>query len=316
MFHIIVNPAGASGMTLKKWHQAEEIFQKLHADYKVHLSSVEFGIERIVRDLTSGGTDTDIVIAGGDGSLNEAVNGIMDFSRTRIGLIPCGSGNDLARALEFPQDLETVVHTIAEGKTVRRNDVGILTYHNRYDRNGVLLSEEPYERKFNISAGIGFDAAICADAEHSDMKKILNKVKMGKLIYIFTALHTIFNTPRTKAQIITPEGTREYSELLLAVVMNLCYEGGGFRFAPDAKGSDGILNLCAADHLSQFDFFRIFPYAYSGNHVKFNGVYISEETKVRIRTEIPLWVHTDGEIRYMSSDISADLLPGALQMLI
>ena len=98
--------------------------------------------------------------------------------------------------------------------------------------------------------------------------------------------------------------------------MNTAYEGGGFKFGPDADPADSLLDLCIADHLSQFDFFRIFPYAYSGSHVKFKGVEGRKTKKAEIETDTPVWVHTDGEIEYMSSHIRLELLDTKLKLMV
>ncbi|MBR4163566.1 MAG: YegS/Rv2252/BmrU family lipid kinase [Solobacterium sp.] len=315
MFEIIVNPAGASGKTLKTWKTAEQIIRKYTKAYNVHYSSENYGIAQIVRDLTGRQKDTDIIVFGGDGSMNEAINGIQDFERTRIGFISCGSGNDLYRSLEIHESLEQRLQIILQKNTVRELDVGELTYYNCYDADGMIVKATPYTRRFNISCGIGFDAAVCANAA-SDWKKVLNKLHLGQLIYIATAVNTIIQTKRVPARITSDGVTREFPKLLFAVVMNQPFEGGGFKFAPEAKGDDRKLDLCVADGLTQFDFFRMFPFAYSGNHIQFHGVYISRAEKTEIETDIPLWVHTDGEIEYMSDHISMKLLDQKLRMLI
>ena len=88
-FDIIVNPAGAGGKTAAFWKQWEPSFSGV--EYEVHFSSKEHGIKEITQELTSQGRDVNLVIVGGDGSMNEAVNGIADFSHVRLGLLPCGS---------------------------------------------------------------------------------------------------------------------------------------------------------------------------------------------------------------------------------
>ncbi len=315
MLEIIVNPAGASGITLKTWKTAEKIIRKYTNEYNVHYSTANYGITDIVRDLSGRGRECDIVLFGGDGTMNEAVNGIQDFDKTRIGFISCGSGNDLYRSLEIQGTLEQRLMILLQKKTVRQLDIGELTYYNCYDGEGLLVKTEPYVRRYNISCGIGFDAAVCAEAE-TDWKRVLNKMHLGKLIYISTAVNTIIHTKRVPAKITCDGVTVAYPNLLFAVLMNQPYEGGGFKFAPEAKGDDRKLDLCVADGLTQFDFFRMFPFAYSGNHTGFHGVYISRAEKAEIETDIPLWVHTDGEVEYMSSHVSMKLLDQKLQMLI
>ena len=312
MFDFVVNPAGASGRTGRIWKQAEEILQKKNTEYRVHYSSPEKGIGEIVRELTSQGKDISLVIVGGDGSMNEAVNGIADFSRTRVGFIPCGSGNDLARSLGISGEPERCLETILRNTVIRSLDVGEVKLYNCVGHEGDL----PVVRRFNNGAGIGFDAQVCVEAEESNSKNVMNKLKLGKLVYIATALRVIFNAPRTGASITVDGVTKRYESLLMAVAMNEPYEGGGFKFGPDAEPTDALLDLCIADQLSGLDFFRIFPSAYNGNHVRYNGVYISRAARAEIRLDQPMWVQADGEIVGMTTHMEVSVLPRTLYMLI
>ena len=317
MTEIVVNPAGASGRTLKVWKKIEPVFQKSGKEYHVHFSTLECGVTEIVKKLTSDHQDRDIVIVGGDGTMNQAVNGICDFQHTRVGFISCGSGNDLARGLKLPKDPETNVHTILEGNTVRMTDVGETVYLNRINElTKEKASEDGYvHRKFNISSGIGFDAAICQKAQIAPAKKTLNRIHLGKLIYLGVAIEIIATTKRTEAWISVDGKTEKYDQLLFTVAMNEPYEGGGFQFCPHADDHDGELDLCIGDKISKFDFYRIFPYAYKGNHLKFKGVYEKRGHAIEIRTAEPKWVHTDGEVTCMSSHIRIGVLPEKMKML-
>lgn len=318
MFDIVINPAGASGRTIKKWKEMiEPIFLSSHVKYKVHYSTLHYDIPDILKELTGKGEDRDIVLIGGDGTVNLAVNGIRDFDHTRIGLIPTGSGNDFALGVGIKKDIEQCARNILEGKTKRIVDIGETIYFDRYDE---LQKEEASEdglvhRKFMISSGIGFDAAICQKAQISKAKKVLNKFYLGKLVYIQTAIKIIASTKRVPSSITINGETKEYPKLLFTVGMNEPYEGGGFKFCPHAKDHDGLLDLCVGDGLSQFDFFRIFPYAYTGSHLKFKGVHSSRDEEVEIKTERPMWVHTDGEVVCKSTHIKMRILPEKLMML-
>ena len=314
MFHAIVNPAGAGGKTMKKWLEAEKLLCEEGIAYDVTFSSRQKGIRQIVEEMS--GEDSNLMIFGGDGTMNEALNGIRNFAGTRIAFFSCGSGNDLARSLAMKNDLKENILKMKEGRTIRELDVGKVILHTRYDSAGNALEGEK-EQLFNISAGIGFDAEICAYVERSKMKKALNRVGLGKLIYLYEALHVIFTTKRAVSHITFDDGEEEeYPGLLFTAAMNEPYEGGGFRFGGDARADDGIMDFCTGDSLSQWDFFRIFPYAYSGRHVRFKGVHMKKAVTAEIRTDLPLWVHTDGEVGCLSDHVTMTLIPEKLKMLI
>ena len=114
MIHIIVNPAGAGGKTLKYFRKS---VLPLFADsnYEIHFSSKTQGVSEIVSSLTDPaaiGEDSfvNLVIVGGDGTMNDVMNGIRDFEHTRVGLVPAGSGNDLAKGLGLTQSLNSRIN--------------------------------------------------------------------------------------------------------------------------------------------------------------------------------------------------------------
>ena len=331
MFHVIVNPSSSSGRGKSQWDQVETGFRRSGVPFKVHFSSADNSIEKICRELTSRGENCDLVVLGGDGTMNAVVNGIQDFEHTRVGFSQTGSGNDLIKGLGIKKSKEELLETILRGETVRTCDIGRITYHNRASildsfthkpvsgsrREEKDPSGDPGNvRLFNISAGIGFDAAVCQRADSSSLKSLLNKISLGKLIYISEAVHMILASPMVNMKITCDGAETNRPRTLFAVVMNTCYEGGGFKFCPDAVGSDGVLNLFGANNLNRMNFFRIFPTAYNGNHLRFKGLFTDSGKSFTIRSAVPLWVHTDGEVVCKSSNITIDVYPHKLQLMI
>ena len=330
MFHVIVNPSSSSGRGKSKWDRIESRFKQSGLPYKVHFSSSANSIESICAALTSSGEDCSLVILGGDGTMNAVVNGIRDFEHTKVGFIQTGSGNDLIKGLGIHADRDRLISSILRNEVVRTCDIGRVTYHNRSSLLDFFthrrLSDEEQEaalstgalqtRLFNISAGIGFDAAVCQRADSSHFKTILNSIRLGKLTYISEAIHMIMASPMVGMKIRCGDDEQIYPRTLFAVVMNTCYEGGGFKFCPDAVNTDEILDLCGANDLNRMNFFRIFPTAYSGNHLKFKGIFSNRSRSITIRSARPLWVHTDGEVLCTSRHITVDVFPHKLQLLI
>ena len=193
--------------------------------------------------------------------------------------------------------------------------MGVLTYHTRYDEKGNKVSDEPYSRRYNISSGIGYDAAISEQVQRSPWKKVLNAIHLGKLIYLFVGARLIFLHHHFKTKIQIDDQSYSYDKLLFIATMNEPYEGGGFKFCPTANPCDGILNTCIADGLGRIDFFRIFPYAMKGEHGKFKGVSLKEGKQIHIQTEQPVWVHTDGEVEYKTDSVTYHLMDEKLHFL-
>ena len=332
MFHVIVNPSSSSGRGKSKWDKIETRFRQSGVPYKVHFSSADHTIEQICADLTSRDEECNLVVLGGDGTMNAVVNGIRDFEKTRVGFLQTGSGNDLIKGLGTKKNRDELFDSILRGETVRSCDIGRVTYHNQSSLLDSFthkpvgeIHDNPKDtesstssrkvRLFNISAGIGFDAAVCQRADSSGLKTVLNNLRLGKLIYISEAVHMILACPMVGMK-ITCDGKETYRpRTLFAVVMNTCYEGGGFKFCPDAVNNDGVLGLFGAGDLNRMNFFRIFPTAYNGNHLRYKGLFSDKGKSFTIKSAVPLWVHTDGEVTCRSSEITIDVFPHKLQLL-
>lgn len=350
MIHFIVNPKGASGNTFIVWQKVEAWLQKKGTEYEVHFSTHDLHIGDICRQLTTGipadGEDVTLVIVGGDGSLNEAVNGIADFEHTRVGLIPAGSGNDLVRDMYLPEG-EELLERLNENTVRRTYDIGEIIIHHvsavdkrdTADPAGIAggpADGRSVRRLFNVSSGIGFDAAICVGVEHSKAKRILNRIGLGKLIYLLVAIRMIFSMKPAairiegtlrragdngagsygETEVFTQEKPLVFEKAMFAAAMNHQCEGGGFRFAPAASACDGLLDVCVPDGLSAADFFRLFPKASKGRHLGCRGIHILRSGRIRIHSQVPLWVHTDGEAWYASDDLTIGISGSRLKMLV
>ena len=305
IFHVVVNPVGASGRTLKKFQRLFPIMQESGNAIEVHYSTKEFGIGDICHKLTCDLPPDKIIriiVVGGDGTLNVALNGMENLSQVKIGYIPAGSGNDLAKGLGLEDDLVAITKQIMTGQTVRTMDVGKVYMDGindplvntnqlgRFDESGRCY------RRFHDSTGFGFDAAICQAADASKAKNVLNKLHLGKLIYLFCAIKLIFTTKRQDLKVMIDGAEEIFKECLLFVAMNNTYEGGGFKFCPKALNNDGCLDLCIATTKSNSAFFKIFPSAYDGNHLKYEEIHSARGKHILVSSPSPQWVHTDGEV--------------------
>ena len=313
-FHVIVNPAGAGGSVKAFWQQTEPLFHG--ADYEVHYSDRERGIVHLAAELTAGQETVNLIIVGGDGSMNEAINGIRDISSVRLGLLPCGSANDLAKDIGIAPTIEEQVSRILSGEVRRQIDVGEAVLHTCFAcGTSQQLNEKDISLRFNVSAGIGWDAEICYCADHSRLKKPLNKIRMGKLIYIAEAARTVFAMHPFSCRVEYEAGQRDFTSCVFCAVMNHRFEGGGFMFGPDAKNNDGILDLCAVDHITPLPFFILFRKAYSGKQFETEYAHEERSPQFRFHTDRPVYLHTDGEVRYMTDDATIRLMKEKLNLL-
>ena len=306
MFHIVLNPAGASGKAESVWKAVEPMFRR--EEYELHRSDKNKSIGDICRELTYGiSEEVKLVVIGGDGTLNEAVNGISDFKNTAFGFIPCGTGNDMQRDMALPSSRKALVARILEGKVRRSSDIGELTF---YGENGII------RRRFNISSDIGFGAATCAYADKSRLKPVLNRLGLGRLIYLVGAVKVCYTAKPAQVTVICNGKKRLYRRCLSAIVMNHCHEGGGFKFCPDADFSDGKLDVCLGNGITKPGYLRLLPHAYLGKHLKLRGVYTKRFEKITMMSDIPLWAHTDGEVLGMTKKVTMRVIPEKLRLIV
>ncbi len=305
MYHVIVNPASRSGRGQRIWkEQIEPALRKENVDYCPHFSERAGDTVSIVADLFRREEgDIFLIILGGDGTVNEALQGMDDPRRAVLGYIPTGSSNDLARDLKLPRKPLEALDVILHSGRMRSMDLGVLSY------------ADGERRRFAVSCGIGFDAAVCQEAMHSKIKDTMNRLGLGKLTYLGVALRQLFASKAVSGKLTLEGGAPvDIGNMLFTACMVHRYEGGGFMFAPDAVDDDGILNLCAVGDLSKLFILFALPTAFYGKHYRFRGITAYRAGKVTIETSQPLWVHTDGEVTRRSDWICVWCETGVLRV--
>lgn len=307
MYHVIINPVSRSGRGLRIWtSQIEPALKARRISYHPWFSRKAGDAVRIAEELTCAETDRPLtlIIVGGDGTVNEVLQGLKSPSRITLGYIPTGSSNDLARDLNLPKNPLDALNVILDSGSARPMDLGTVIY------------PDGEKRRFAVSCGIGFDAAVCEDALHSGIKRIMNRLGLGKLTYLGIALKQLFAAKAVSGKLIFDDGeTADIGNMLFTACMIHRFEGGGFMFAPDADSGDGILNLCSVGNLSKLFILFALPTAFRGKHYRFDGISAYKAEKLTIETTMPLWIHTDGEVTRKSSQICVTCEKAAIQMI-
>lgn len=307
MYHIIINPASRSGKGLKIWKdQVEPALRRGGTEYHTYFSEHTGDVAKIAGEILSHADSfpVSLIVLGGDGTVNEALQGISDPSKVLLGYIPTGSSNDLARDLGIPTDPTAALDLILHSGTACSMDLGTVTY------------ADGRKRRFAVSCGIGYDAAVCEEALRSKAKKVLNKIGLGKLTYLSIALKQLFATKAISGRLILDDKPPiEIGSILFTACMLHRFEGGGFMFSPDADATDGILNLCAVGDISKALILFALPTAFKGKHYRFNGITPYQAKKISIEVSSPLWVHTDGEVTQKSRSITVTCEQNALRII-
>lgn len=308
MYHFIVNPVSRSGKGLKLWQQQiEPELKTQNIEYSVEFSKERGDVTNIVAKISSAAKNESnciIVILGGDGTVNDAVQGIKDFENTTLAYIPTGSSNDFARDLKLPKSVKKNLRRILSAKAPVLMDVG-------------QVETERGTRKFAVSSGLGFDGAVCQKSVHSILKKRLNKIGLGKLTYLGIALNQIINAPKVDAEITFADGKKVNAKnLLFFAAMVHKYEGGGFKFCPKADAYDGELDFICAANKTVPGILLALPTAFFGFHSIFKGIDIYRFKTAEIKTSIPLWLHTDGEVGYKAQYLNFSQLEQKLKFIL
>jgi YegS/Rv2252/BmrU family lipid kinase len=238
-----------------------------------------------------------IIICGGDGLLNEAINGIMTEKipdNFAVGIIPTGSGNNFARALGIPKDIKKAFEIIkSEKKTIA--DVGKVN-----------------QKYFINCFSLGFDAKI---------NDLANKIKENysflprSLSYLFAALkEIIFQIPSFEMEIIGEINFKE--NLVLVAITNSPSYGGIFKINPGASISDGKFNLCKIYPVSKLKAIYTLFLATQGKHLKIPEVktYTFSET-LKISSKEPIIWEIDGEVQKPEREFKIEILKNSLKFL-
>lgn len=289
----IVNPHARTGLGGMTWNLIEPELKKRQIAYSTYITEKSGHAEKIAREITADGKEHTIVVLGGDGTVNEVLNGMKDPGKITLGYIPIGSSNDFARGLGIRKEPLEALEVVLAGKKTVELDVGVIS------RNGK-------KRKFAVSAGIGFDAGVCHQVCISRWKILLNKLNLGKLSYAVVALDRLIKC-RPAAMSVQVDGGKEetFQKVYFAAFMNLPCEGGGFRFCPKALPSDGKLDLLVAADVPKLKVLLLLPVALLGRHTGFRGVTLRRGSRIRVRSEKPLPIHTDGEPLFLRREAEA-----------
>ena len=288
MLYFFVNPASRSGKGAEKWNQVEPILTEKHIPHQVHfLSDEPFPCSTMEEIFAKEKGTVSLIVIGGDGTINQCINTIPDFDRAELSVLPTGSGNDFCRNKDIPKSLEEQINNIINKKNTRMVDRGELTYH--------LTTKKTLTRKFVVSTGFGYDAAICHMAERSKLKKVLNKVKLGKLVYLLIGVKEIFAAKLTD-MIITIDGKRkQYKNVFFIATMNQPFEGGGVAMTPNASDSDGILNFLIFSGVSRLKALFTIPLLYVQKHAGKPGVTLLTGKTVSVTSSAARILHYDGD---------------------
>jgi len=237
-----------------------------------------------------------ILVFGGDGTIHRHLPQLAQLQLPVL-VVPCGSGNDFARALKLgnrKDSLEAWRRFSLDGHNVRSIDLGMITPLSRQHPAGEV--QAPHKHYFCCVGGLGLDAEVARRA--NQLPRWL-RGHGGYVLSLPSALLSFAALPMriSLARDDDPEQMVTHSQrpTILAAFANAPVYGGGMKIAPRAKLDDGLLDLCIIGDINKLKLFSLFPTVYFGRHLGMKEVEYLQTSRARIETEKPLQVYADGE---------------------
>jgi diacylglycerol kinase (ATP) len=285
---LLVNPGGGRGRTGAHLAELRRLAEHSGAEFVASRDVAD--LERLARQAVATGTER-LVVAGGDGTIHHAVQALVG-SETILGILPLGSGNDIAGALGLPRRLAAAGEVAFAGRP-RSIDVGCAG--GRY---------------FAGVAGVGFD---------SEANRYANTIRhlRGGLVYIWAVLRMLggFQPPRLSIEV--EGGEPGFSgRIMLVAFANSPRYGGGMKIAPAALMDDGLLDCVVVREISRLELLRVFPHVFRGTHLRHPAVTMLRAASLRVALDRPLTSYGDGEplVEVGAEAVSFGVVPRALRV--
>jgi len=269
---VIINPAAGRGRAARTWRTVGPALRDAGLSFDEVVEERPQLAIALAGDAARRGYDV-IVAVGGDGTVHEAVNGIMGsgvIPRPALALIPGGTGNDFARGVAIPRDPLTAGRLLLHGAR-RRVDIGQVN-----------------ERYFVGIAGVGFDAEVAARVN------VWPKWIGGTTVYVAAILTMLVAYRCVPARLVIDGRARQLAMFLVAAA-NTPWYAGGMYMAPHARPDDGRLEVIIARDLGKLETLALLPKVFSGAHLGHRKVAHESAAEVRVESEVPLAIHADGE---------------------
>jgi YegS/Rv2252/BmrU family lipid kinase len=280
---VIINPNAGRQRGSRDWKKIRSLLVKHHFDFIEVFTERPGHATDISKKYIEDGYKH-IIVVGGDGTLNEVINGL--FKQTRypttevtFGMISIGTGNDWGRMLKIPKDYEEAIITIKECRTFIQ-DAGIVNY--RSNDNNV-------DRYFVNIAGLGFDAIVTKKAN-----RLKQRGKGGPLLYFATIFSSLLNYRYVNA-VINIDG-KNYKNKIFSMNIGIGkYNGGGMMQVPGAIADDGLFDLTVINKMSKPNIIMNLRKLYNGNIVRHSKVDTYTGKSISINSDTQILLETDGE---------------------
>lgn len=268
MYHIIFNPVAGKKIAQKNLTLVEKGLRERGLAFARHETCAAHDAEEIARRLSLAG-ETDIIVMGGDGTLHETLNGLVDPAKTRLGLIPSGTGNDFAGKAGISMDAEKALSLIVDGEAKPTDYLEV---------DGV--------RCMNVG-GIGIDVDVLERCQRGKLK--------GKIKYLMSLIQSLLSFKGLPI-LIESDGVVEKHNALLAAACNGAQFGGGISICPKADVQDGLLDVVVVDCISKIKLLGAFLKLMKGKILEYPLTRHFRCERVCFTPDTPCTAQLDGEL--------------------
>ena len=283
---VIVNPQAGNGRTEKIWPNIESALEKSIGSFEVLHTTCRGDATDLSRRILAVDT-VRIVAVGGDGHLNEVLNGFIENDlpvnpEARLSFVMTGTGCDFQRSLGISSKWQNAVAKLKDAK-VRKIDVGKVTY--------TAADKTQKIRYFDNIASFGLSGAVDHCLEHSRLRDYLG----GSPLFLWATIKTVFTHPNQSIRFRIDDGPEEEICSRLCLLANGRYFGGAMHAAPEAELDDGLLDLLMLKEISVAKFLWHLPKIYKGTHLKIPEIFFQKVRKFTAESSEQVILDIDGE---------------------
>ncbi len=283
---VIVNPQAGNGRTEKIWPNIESALEKSIGSFEVLQTTCRGDATDLSRKILKEDAAR-IVAVGGDGHLNEVLNGFIENdlpvnAESRLSFVMTGTGCDFQRSLGISGKWQNAVAKLKDAK-VRKIDVGKVTY--------TAADKTQKIRYFDNIASFGLSGAVDHCLEHSRLRDYLG----GSPLFLWATIKTVFTHPNQSIRFRIDDGPEEEICSRLGLLANGRYFGGAMHAAPEAELEDGLLDLLMLKEISVAKFLWHLPKIYKGTHLKIPEIFFQKVRKFTAESSEQVILDIDGE---------------------
>ncbi|OIP00759.1 MAG: hypothetical protein AUJ98_06465 [Bacteroidetes bacterium CG2_30_33_31] len=300
---VIVNPNAGGRQGKKDWPKIEAMIIDAGLKYKKVLTEYRHHAIKLTKMYVAQGYRK-LICVGGDGTINEVVNGIMtskaNLQEVSFGVIMIGTGNDWGRMFDIPTDYKKALKVIIDAKKFQQ-DVGRVTY---------FLGKEIKERFFINAAGIGFDAMV---VQNANTKK--DKGKSGKFSYLITLFKTLMKYKNLNINVTIEDRQLVGSELFTMGIGIGRFSGGGMQQVPKAVADDGLFDIMLVNNISKAKIIYKIKKLYNGEILDLKEVNMFKAKSLVVSSTDKVMLEVDGE-SLGHSPFTFEIIPERLNVIV